>query len=234
MGTGTGFYDIERQELGRCPHCMVTVRFQVLQQRSKQLSVSIEIRKPAPFRFDNNPTEPARSFYFYRCPNCYDVVVWMATWRTCMADRSLDRVYPIRSDHGLAPDGTPRHIAKGYEEAARVLPLSPSAAAALARRSLQMILRDVFHVPHGSLKSEIEAAKDRLPSWAIEGLDNLRVLGNFALHPSKDNLTGDVVEIEPNEAELTVSLVEGLLQNQFSGHAAAVTLAAILSAKKSE
>ena len=69
------------------------------------------------------------------------------------------------------------------------------------------ILREELKVPHGSLQQEIEAARPRLPDWAIDGLHSLREIGNFALHPKKDQSTGDVVQADVTEAALTVALV---------------------------
>lgn len=114
-----------------------------------------------------------------------------------------------------------------------MLPLSPNAAAALARRALQMILREILAVKGGSLAAEINATRGILPAWIVDGLHHLRAVGNFALHPSKEDLTGSVIETEPGEAALTVEMVSALFQHLFAGRQASASLAAALAARKS-
>jgi hypothetical protein len=41
-------------------------------------------------------------------------------------------------------------------------------------------------------------------------LDAVRVAGNFAAHPTKSEHTGDIVEVEPGEAEFLLDVLEGL------------------------
>jgi len=40
-----------------------------------------------------------------------------------------------------------------------------------------------------------------LPGHLAEDLDAIRNVGNFAAHPMKSTHTGDIVEVEPQEAE---------------------------------
>lgn len=230
MGTGSGFYDDQMMRNGRCPHCFVTVHFEyatpLYEKGSARVSFSVE--EPEPFA---SASGLQRSFAFFQCPHCHDVVVWMRK-STCEADRVFLRVYPPRSNHPPVPREVPVPIARAYEEACVVLPLSPSAAAALARRALQMVLREIVGVKHGPLNEEIEAARTTLPSWIIDGLHQLRQVGNFALHPSKDALTGEVMEPEPREADLTIELVSALFQHLFAGKEAAARLAEAVAARK--
>lgn len=228
MGTGSGFYDNEMMELGRCPHCLVTCRFTRVTAAGQPIRVTVDTKKPS-YREDED--DPSRTFEFFQCPNCCEAIVWMATWRTCMADRGLERVFPVRGEHPPAPAGTPAAIAKAYEESVRVLPISANAAAALARRALQAILREVVGVPPGNVAAEINAARGKLPEWLLDGLHRLREVGNFALHPDKDGLTGEIVDTLPDEAALTVDLVEALLQHQFAGRDTARRLGKLRAAR---
>ena len=54
-----------------------------------------------------------------------------------------------------------------------------------------------------------------MPSWLAENLDAVRVVGNFAAHPVKSTHTGDVVEVEPGEAEFLLEVIEGLFDFYF-------------------
>ena len=105
MGTGSGFYDDQMMRNGRCPHCFVTVRFEsatpLYEKGSSYVAFSIE--EPEPFEEGSGLK---RSFAFFQCPNCHDVVVWMRR-STCEADRVFLRVYPPRSNHPPAPREVP-------------------------------------------------------------------------------------------------------------------------------
>jgi hypothetical protein len=231
MGTGSGFYDDQMKRRGRCPHCFVTVRFEdatpLYGKGSCHVGFGIGEGGAEP-----SYTGPERSFHILQCPNCSDVIVWMR-WSTCEADRVFTRIYPPRSDHPPAPKEAPAHIARAYEEACVVLPLSPNAAAALARRALQMILREILSVASGNLAAEIDATRGVLPPWIVDGLHQLREVGNFTMHPSKDELTGTIIETETGEAELTIEIVSALFQHLFAGRQASANLAAALAARKS-
>jgi hypothetical protein len=46
-------------------------------------------------------------------------------------------------------------------------------------------------------------------------LDAVRNIGNFAAHPSKSQATGQIVEVEPGEAELNLGVLEGLFEHYY-------------------
>ena len=63
------------------------------------------------------------------------------------------------------------------------------------------------------LHAEIdEAAKSgKLPPYISELLlDAVRHFGNFAAHPEKDVATGEIIDVEPGEAEWSLDVVEAL------------------------
>jgi hypothetical protein len=230
MGTGSGYYDAQMMERTQCPHCFHRVRFERTKDTySKQRAeISVEIGEREPFV---DRILPVRTLTVLECPNCRDVIVWMR-WSTCEADRVFERIYPVRSSHQPAPKDSPAHIARAYEDACRVFPISPNAAAALARRALQLTLRETVggHVP--TLEREIEAIRDRLPVWLVEGLHALREMGNFALHPSEDAFTGEIMETTEEEADLTITLVSALLTHLYIGRQASADLSAAVKAKR--
>jgi hypothetical protein len=106
----------------------------------------------------------------------------------------------------------PDPYAQDFTEAARVLPDSPKASAALSRRIVQHLLRDKGGFGPSNLNNEIDAAIEDggLPSGLADDLDALRTVGNFAAHPIKSTHTGEVVEVEPGEAEWVLGLLEDL------------------------
>ena len=54
-----------------------------------------------------------------------------------------------------------------------------------------------------------------MPSYLAKGLDAIRNIGNFAAHPTKSKITGEVVEVEPGEAEWNLDVLEGLFDFYF-------------------
>jgi hypothetical protein len=94
-----------------------------------------------------------------------------------------------------------------------VLADSPKASAALSRRCLQHLLRDQAGVEHGNLAKEIEEAMSSLPSHLAGAIDGARNIGNFAAHPIKSESSGEVVDVEPGEAEWNLDTLEGLFDH---------------------
>ena len=106
----------------------------------------------------------------------------------------------------------PSEFAEDYAEACLVLADSPKASAALSRRCLQHILREKAGVKPGTLFDEIQQVLDsnRLPSDIAESVDYIRNLGNFAAHPAKSASSGEIVPVEPGEAEWCLDVIEVL------------------------
>ena len=127
------------------------------------------------------------------------------------------QVYPKGINRPPAPQEVPREAAEDYNEACLVLSDSPKASAALSRRCLQNILRETANVKPGNLYSEIQEVIDSntLPSHLAGNLDMVRVTGNFAAHPEKSEKTGEIVPVEPEEAEWNLDVLEGLFDFYF-------------------
>lgn len=108
-------------------------------------------------------------------------------------------------------------FADDYKEACLTLADSPKASAALSRRCLQALLREKACVKVGNLADEIREILDskKLPSHLSEGLDAVRNIGNFAAHPTKSTHSGEIVDVEPGEAEWNLDVLEGLFDFYF-------------------
>ncbi len=53
------------------------------------------------------------------------------------------------------------------------------------------------------------------PSHISEIVDAVRNVGNFAAHPIKSKQTGEIIEVEPGEAELNLDVIEALFDFYF-------------------
>jgi hypothetical protein len=115
------------------------------------------------------------------------------------------------------PVEVPPEIVEDYKEACLVLSDTPKASAALSRRCLQNLLRQVAGVKAGDLSSEIQQVLDsgKLPTQIAENIDAIRNIGNFAAHPNKSKSTGEVVPVEPGEAEWNLDVLESLFDFYF-------------------
>jgi hypothetical protein len=119
------------------------------------------------------------------------------------------------------PTEVPDEIGADYREASLVLGDSPKASAALSRRCLQTILREYAKVKPQDLSKEIDEvlASKQLPSSVASSVDAIRQVGNFAAHPIKDKNTGEIVDVEPGEAEWLLDVLDSLFDVYFVGPA---------------
>ena len=158
--------------------------------------------------------------YFCRstaCPACSKIIV--AIDETHVRNPAIIHgtwlAYPKQASRAPLPPDVPSPYRQDYVEACNVLADSAKASAAISRRCLQMILRDVAKVKPSDLSKEIDEVLPRLPSHLAEAIDAIRNIGNLAAHPSKSTNTGAVVDVEPGEAEWLLEVLEGLFDFYF-------------------
>ena len=126
-------------------------------------------------------------------------------------------VYPRSHSRKALPEEIPEQYANDYNEACLVLSDSPKASAALSRRCLQSLLREVEKIKPGNLDSEIQQVIDRgkLPSQLSESIDAIRNIGNFSAHPIKSTNSGEIIDVEDGEAEWSLDVLEALFDYYF-------------------
>lgn len=126
-------------------------------------------------------------------------------------------IWPKEPARAALPAIVNEAFASDYREACTVLADSPKASAALSRRCLQNLLREKAGVKSGNLNDEIEdVIKSRqLGSVLADQLHEVRVIGNFAAHPMKSTNTGEVIDVEPGEAEWLLETLEKLFDFYF-------------------
>jgi hypothetical protein len=195
----------------RCPHCLTSFH-----------------SHPKSYDLDSD----ANSYWrvaWEPCPACSRFVIFLAQYPKPTpgygpsgppSDVSI--VYPKAVARKPFPPGVvPAKITEDYKEACLVLADSPKASAALSRRCLQNILRDHAKVKHQDLSKEIDEvlASKQLPSHLANDIDAVRNYGNFAAHPIKSTKTGEIVDVEPGEAEWNLDVLEGLFDFYFVGPA---------------
>lgn len=140
---------------------------------------------------------------------------------------------PRTSSRKALPSEVPEPYRSLYSEAALILADSPRASAALSRRCLQHLLREVAGAPKSDLYREIEWILNnaQLPGYVTESLHDLRAIGNMATHPNKSTATGEHLEVEPGEAEWTLDTLDALFSHLFVEPAKTAARKAALAAK---
>ena len=150
------------------------------------------------------------------CPTCKQLI--------CLLEKSTfgGTVHKIIT---VYPKGTARPVpvevedefANDFREACLVIGDSEKASAALSRRCLQNLLHEKAKTTAKDLAPQIQEVLDsgKLPSHLGNAIDGVRGIGNFAAHPIKSTSTGEVIEVEPGEAEWLLDTLEGLFDFYF-------------------
>ena len=152
----------------------------------------------------------------HKCPDCKGQIMWLnELGRTGAGEKDVVSTTLLFPKHPLKqlPVEVPEKFATDFREANDTLPLSPKASAALSRRCLQNLIREKEGIVEKTLFAEVEKLLKniKLPKTLADDLDAIRVVGNFAAHPIKDTNTGEIVEVEPGEAEWTLNVLKDLL-----------------------
>lgn len=151
------------------------------------------------------------------CPSCKKIIIELGKLPTGyrMWDYSLVRPKGI-SRAPLSPN-IPQEFTNDYKEACLVFSDSPKASAALSRRCLQNLLKEKANTTKKDLSEQIEEVlnSNSLPPYLSENLDAVRNIGNFAAHPIKSKSTGEIVDVEPGEAEWNLDILESLFDFYF-------------------
>jgi hypothetical protein len=170
-----------------------------------------------------------------RCPGCGKLIFALLNF-FAGACRSRILVQPKGIARApLSPD-VPPEFSADYLEACTVLADSPKASAALSRRCLQHLLREKAGVRRGDLATEIQQVIDSntLPSHLVDSIDAIRNIGNFGAHPMKSTNSGEIIDVEPGEAEWNLDVLEGLFDFYFVQPARSAAKRAALDKKLAE
>lgn len=158
-----------------------------------------------------------------RCPACQEIIVYLLVgpvthqganfFMNTTQERKI-MVWP-QSGEVSCPAEVPDEFKEDFLEAARVLPISAKASAALSRRCLQSLLIKHANVKAKDLHDQIEEAMQSLPAHIADQLHAVRHIGNFAAHPLKNKATGEIVPVEPHEAEWNLEVLRDLFDHYF-------------------
>jgi hypothetical protein len=166
---------------------------------------------------------------YEKCPRCRNFNIRLSWGHAHPAAPGV--MYGVNGSRVIHPKGgsmrrqptpdVPKALREDFGEACRVLADSPKASAALSRRCLQIILREHAKAKPQDLSKEIDEvlASKQLPTHLAADIDAVRHIGNFAAHPIKSTSSGEIVAVEPGEAEWQLDVLEGLFDFYFVGPA---------------
>lgn len=141
----------------------------------------------------------ARPTGFERADNAIDVQTQIWTVRPRFSTRRVENEVPepFRSD---------------YLEAAALLEISPRMSAVLSRRLLYDLLQRYAGIAEYTLKGSIDKfiSDTTHPTRVRENLHLLREMGDFGAHTQTTNDQAQIVNVERDEAEWTLSVIDRL------------------------
>ncbi len=129
-------------------------------------------------------------------------------------------IYPILPEIIQIDPAVPETQRNDFLEAAYVLQISPKASAALSRRILQAILREQGYADR-DLAKQVDAvlmetdSNKLVPLYIRNNIDAIRNFGNFSAHQLKDNITSEIVDVEPEEADWCLKIVLDLFEHYY-------------------
>jgi Domain of unknown function (DUF4145) len=182
----------------KCPHCRTGIN---LTQTEAKVGASGNL---------------AWFTYFGVCPECKEPVIYLRGVDIRTNIPSVQRlIHPKATSRTPVAPEVPAELAEDYREACLVFEDSAKASAALSRRCLQILLRTAAGVRPQDLSKEIDEVLPKLPSDLATAIDAVRHVGNFATHPIKSTHTGEIVPVEPQEAEWLLDVLEELFEFYF-------------------
>jgi len=113
------------------------------------------------------------------CSYCSKFSVWYMS----------ELIYPLSTGAPLANSDLPDDVKTDYEEARKILSLSPRGAAALLRLAIQKLCVHLGEKGE-NLNDDIAhlARTKSIPDKIVKALDVVRVIGNNAIHPGQMDL----------------------------------------------
>lgn len=209
--------------VGTCPTCRVVARFDSAYGGLNTMALRGIASCIVSLRGDHR----RRRLLALACPACDELLLLDGG---SQSDGSLEHVNlslisPKQPERKAPPAVRAQDpsLADDFEEASRIVSLSPKASAALSRRCLQKILVTMGNAKPGRLSDQIEHVLPSLPSELASNVDAIRALGNLAAHPTKDETTGEIVEVEPLEADWLLDVLEELHSHYYVGPADALS-----------
>lgn len=180
--------------------------------------------KEAPSKIGEGMNAEENAYYEvtqYDCPQCGKPNIYLRIkhfkpqmMSYVMTSERL--IYPALESSQQLPTDVPDHFRNDFYEAALVVGISPKASAALSRRLLEGILVENGAPSHKNLFEQItHAVSNGIPSYISDELDYIRKIGKFAAHAKSDRATGEIIDVDKEEAEAMLSIIDLLCDHYY-------------------
>jgi len=185
----------------KCPHCL------------ENFFEEWESFDPSPLKNEDG----SWVMQYCTCPSCKKIIIRLGERQIISDHYTWKFVEPKAISRIPLPVEVPSEFTEDYKEACLVFADSPKASAALSSRCLQDLLKEKAGTTKENLAEQIQEILDSktLPTYLAKSLDAVRNIGNFAAHPIKSKSTGEIVDVEPGEAEWNLDVLEGLFDFYF-------------------
>jgi hypothetical protein len=117
-----------------------------------------------------------------QCFNCNEIAVWAIS----------SMVWPVKNNAPAPNQDLPDDVRLDFEEAGRIVQLSPRGAAALLRLAIQKLCKELGEKGKNIDEDIAALVKKGLNVRIQQALDIVRVIGNEAVHPGSIDLRDDV------------------------------------------
>jgi uncharacterized C2H2 Zn-finger protein len=117
-----------------------------------------------------------------RCYNCDDIAIWIGS----------ALVWPVRGEAPQPNPDLPADVRLDYEEAGRILQLSPRGAAALLRLAIQKLCKELGEKGRNIDDDIASLVKKGLDVRIQRALDIVRVIGNESVHPGQIDMRDNI------------------------------------------
>lgn len=210
----------------KCPHCGVGISWTPCETEIAHYDENVTYE-------DTGKTETETVIWVVQdliCPECEEPIMFLMKGTPTDDEPTDDEpmlldedanydeylIWPRASVRPCPPE-VPQNLRDDFSESSEVLGISPKASAALSRRCLQHLLKDYAKVSSNDLSKQIdEVITSRILSSDIaDQLDAVRTIGNFAAHTQKSTNSGEILDVEPEEAEWNLEVLEELFEHFF-------------------
>jgi hypothetical protein len=150
------------------------------------------------------------------CPNCNDATIVLYRQRPVGAV-TVSMVYPKGTGRPALPEIVPWKYASDYQEAARLLPDSPKASAAVSRYCLRRLLHETIGIRGTDFAHELDVVlgSRQLPRYLADALETVRQFADFTANPEKSTAPGAISEVQHGEAEWLLDTLDALFNFYF-------------------
>lgn len=120
------------------------------------------------------------------CFNCNEIAIWAGS----------SMAWPLQNNAPAPNPDLPADVRLDFDEAGRIVQLSPRGAAALLRLAIQKLCKEMGGKGKNIDEDIAALVKGGLDARIQKALDIVRVIGNEAVHPGQIDLRDDVATAE--------------------------------------